>query len=162
MQYFETVEPHDDSNKIAVDSTEDSEIQKGDENISDSIVEKKEEIEVSRLVKKVFFQFDSVDIQSDYFTELNDIAGQLDASPETSALIIGYSDNIGDDEYNLALSMKRARAVVSYLARQDISTDRLSMDGRGVHSSEEQSESNAEKMHPDMSRMVEIYFIPPN
>ena len=63
--------------------------------------------------------------------------------------------------------MKRARAVVSYLARQDISTDRLSMDGRGVHSSEEQSsevqsESNAEKMLPDMSRMVEIYFIPPN
>ena len=56
--------------------------------------------------------------------------------------------------------MKRARAVASYLASQDISTDRLRTDGRGVHPVEKKSESNIEETVSDFSRMVEIYLIP--
>ena len=121
---------------------------------------KEQVMEENRPVIKLFFKFDSVDIQADYLTELKEIAGQLDASPESSALIIGYSDNVGDEKYNLNLSMKRARAVASYLASQDISTDRLRTDGRGVHPVEKRSESNSEETVSDFSRMVEIYLIP--
>jgi len=127
----------------------------------DIITEKEQEREADRPVKKVFFQFDSADIQSDYYTGLNEITGLLDASPETSALIIGYSDSVGKKDYNLGLSMKRARTVASYLASQGISTDRLRADGRGIHHSETRPESNTENMVPYLGRVVEIYFIPP-
>jgi len=147
--------------KIDEQSADVSVIQKDDQYTSDNMAVKEQVMEENWLVKKLFFKFDSVDIQADDLIELRDIAGQLDASPESSALIIGYSDNVGDEKYNLNLSMKRARAVASYLASQDISTDRLRTDGRGVHPVEKKSESNSEETVSDFSRMVEIYLIPP-
>ncbi len=147
--------------KIDEQSADVNVIQKDDQYTSDNMAVKEQVMEENRPVKKLFFKFDSVDIQADYLTELREIAGQLDASPESSALIIGYSDNVGDEKYNLNLSMKRARAVASYLASQDISTDRLRTDGRGVHPVEKKSESNSEETVSDFSRMVEIYLIPP-
>jgi OOP family OmpA-OmpF porin len=134
--------------------------QKDDEETSDDTAVKEQVTGVERPVKKLFFKFDSVDIETDYLAELKEVAGQLDASPETSALIIGYSDNVGDKNYNLTLSMKRARAVASFLASQDISTNRLRTDGRGIYPGEIRSESNSEETVSDLSRMVEIYLIP--
>ena len=148
-------------NATTISSAADHGTQQDVEQAQDTITDKGKETEENRLVKKVFFQFDSVDIQSDYYSELNETAEQLGASPELSALIIGYSDNIGDKEYNLNLSFKRARVVASYLASQGISTDRLLTDGRGIRISEGGSESSEETMDPDLSRLVEIYFIPP-
>jgi putative secretion ATPase (PEP-CTERM system associated) len=148
-------------NRTAGSSAADQGTQQDDELTVDNIAEKGKEIEKNRLVKKVFFQFDSVAIQSDYYSELKEIAEQLDASPEISALVIGYSDNIGDEEYNLELSTKRARVVASYLASQGVSTDRLRTDGRGIRVSQAEAESSQETMDPDLSRMVEIYFISP-
>ena len=87
--------------KIDEQSADVNVIQKDDQYTSDNMAVKEQVMEVNRPVKKLFFKFDSVDIQADYLTELKGIAGQLDASPETSALIIGYSDKIGDEEYNL-------------------------------------------------------------
>jgi len=146
--------------KITGQSSADYGIQEEDEHTPDNIAEK--EIKEDRPVKKLFFQFNSADIQSDYFTELNEIAGLLEASPRTSALIIGYSDKIGDEEYNRGLSKKRAHKVASYLASLGISTDRLRTDGRGIYPAEPGAEeSNTEKIVPVLSRMVEIYFTPP-
>jgi outer membrane protein OmpA-like peptidoglycan-associated protein len=147
--------------RTAGSSATDQGTQQGDELSLHNIAEKGKEIEENRLVKKVFFQFDSVAIQSDYYSELNEIARQLDSSPEILALIIGYSDNIGDEEYNLELSTKRARVVASYLASRGVSTDRLRADGRGIRVTEAGAESSQETIDPDLSRMVEIYFIPP-
>jgi outer membrane protein OmpA-like peptidoglycan-associated protein len=146
--------------KIAEQSSADYGVQE-EEYTPDNTAEKEKEIKEDRPVKKLFFQFNSADIQSDYFTELNEIAGLLEASPKTSALIIGYSDKIGNEEYNLGLSKKRAHKVASYLASQGISTDRLLTDGRGIYPDEPGPESNTEKIVPVMSRMVEIYFTPP-
>ena len=152
---------HAESTVITGQSAADYGIQGDDTPAPGIVTEKVQEKKADRPVKKVYFQFDSADIQSDYYTELNEITGLLDASPETSALIIGYSDNVGKKEYNLDLSMKRARTVASYLASQGISTDRLRTDGRGIHLSEARSKSSTENILPYLNRVVEIYFISP-
>ena len=159
IQQVENDELGVEPDKIDEQSADVNVNQKDDEEPSDNTAVK-EQVTGGEPVKKLFFKFDSVDIETDYLAELKEVAGQLDASPETSALIIGYSDNVGDKNYNLTLSMKRARAVASFLASQDISTNRLRTDGRGIYPGEIGSESNSEETVSDLSRMVEIYLIP--
>ena len=43
----------------------------------------------------------------------------------------GYTDSTGTDEYNLALSEKRALSVVNYLIKKGISAERLKYKGYG-------------------------------
>jgi outer membrane protein OmpA-like peptidoglycan-associated protein len=43
----------------------------------------------------------------------------------------GYTDSTGTEQYNMALSEKRALSVVNYLIKKGISTDRLKYKGYG-------------------------------
>lgn len=45
--------------------------------------------------------------------------------------IQGHTDNVGTDEYNNPLSMKRAHAVLKYLSAKGISEERLRAKGYG-------------------------------
>ncbi|GAB3021954.1 hypothetical protein GCM10027284_46810 [Cyclobacterium sediminis] len=45
--------------------------------------------------------------------------------------IEGYTDDIGDDDYNLELSKKRAESVYNYLIQNEIVAERLNFNGFG-------------------------------
>ena len=130
-------------------------------NGNDKDSEKDESVEMNHLVNKIFFEFDSVEISPDYIDDLNNTAAQLHTSADIKALIIGYSDSVGDKEYNLDLSMKRANAVASYLGSQGVPADRLDTDGRGIRHTELELDSMTDSMTPNMYRLVEIYLIEP-
>jgi outer membrane protein OmpA-like peptidoglycan-associated protein len=55
----------------------------------------------------------------------------LNAYPNRTATIEGYTDNVGTDDYNLGLSQRRADSVKSYLTRQGIEPVRLTSAGKG-------------------------------
>lgn len=48
-----------------------------------------------------------------------------------SALVIGYTDRIGSDKYNQALSEKRAKTVADYMVSKGFPADKVSVEGRG-------------------------------
>jgi outer membrane protein OmpA-like peptidoglycan-associated protein len=62
---------------------------------------------------------------------MNRLATFLNANPQTRSIIEGHTDSRGSDEYNEALSERRARAVTTELMSRGISADQLQTLGRG-------------------------------
>ncbi|TVQ39287.1 MAG: OmpA family protein [Wenzhouxiangella sp.] len=84
-------------------------------------------------VRDILFEFDSAEIIEESADALSTIAEVLDQNSELDLLIVGHTDNVGDFEYNLNLSMQRARAVAAWLEqRYDIDGERLQAAGAGM------------------------------
>lgn len=63
---------------------------------------------------------------------LDSAALKIKQDPDAKAVIIGYTDCLGTDKYNLDLSQKRAKAVKDYLVgRHGIDPSRMVTEGRG-------------------------------
>jgi len=62
---------------------------------------------------------------------LDRLAGYLTARPQTKVLIEGHTDSRGSEEYNEALSQRRADAVEKALVVRGVSADAISTFGRG-------------------------------
>jgi outer membrane protein OmpA-like peptidoglycan-associated protein len=62
---------------------------------------------------------------------LNKLVAFLNRYPERSAVIEGYTDSVGGEDYNLGLSQRRAEAVKTYLVSQGIAAARLEAAGKG-------------------------------
>ncbi len=84
-------------------------------------------------VRDILFEFDSAAIIDESADALATIADVLEDNAELDLLIVGHTDNVGDFEYNLNLSMERAQAVASWLEDQHgIDGDRLQSAGAGM------------------------------
>ena len=75
---------------------------------------------------RVFFGYDSSDLDSDALELLQDQVAWLKQNSGVSVTIEGHCDERGTREYNLALGEKRAQAVKNYLISLGISSDRVS------------------------------------
>jgi outer membrane protein OmpA-like peptidoglycan-associated protein len=63
---------------------------------------------------------------------LNQIAAILHKNPDWKLSVSGYTDNIGDDAFNLDLSKRRAAAVKdSLVAKYKATAENLTTDGYG-------------------------------
>lgn len=77
------------------------------------------------------FEFDKAEIIMPS-PKLDDIAAALQADPSiTDVDITGYTDRLGSEKYNLALSERRANAVRDYLVSKGIDANRLKAYGKG-------------------------------
>lgn len=63
--------------------------------------------------------------------DLSSLSGQLSQYDSGSIRIIGHTDSRGSEEYNQALSEKRAQAVADYLVGKGVSPERLTVEGMG-------------------------------
>ncbi|WP_448950561.1 OmpA family protein [Labrys neptuniae] len=79
----------------------------------------------------VLFDFDKADIRADAKPVLARLVEVLIAFPKAPVAIAGHTDAKGEDDYNLALSERRAASVKAYLARNKVSPARLSTAGFG-------------------------------
>ena len=75
---------------------------------------------------RVFFGYDSSDLDSDALELLQDQVAWLKQNSDVSITIEGHCDERGTREYNLALGEKRAQAVKNYLIGLGINPDRVS------------------------------------
>jgi outer membrane protein OmpA-like peptidoglycan-associated protein len=79
----------------------------------------------------VLFESGRADLKTSAAGNLNKLAGFLNKYPSRSVTIEGYTDSVGSEDYNQALSQRRADSVRSYLVRQGIASGRLSASGMG-------------------------------
>jgi len=84
------------------------------------------------LDEKVRFEFDQARVEDSYKQLLDSIVTALTTYPDHVLLIKGHADYIGSEEYNQALSERRAEAVKEYLVSQGVQNpDRLVTRGYG-------------------------------
>jgi outer membrane protein OmpA-like peptidoglycan-associated protein len=79
----------------------------------------------------LLFAFDSDSIQAAAGTNLRELASSLQKYPDSQLLIVGHTDNVGDDSYNQALSQRRSNSAATYLATQGVARTRLAATGKG-------------------------------
>ncbi len=75
---------------------------------------------------RVFFGYDSSDLDSDALELLQDQVAWLKQNSNVSVTIEGHCDERGTREYNLALGERRANAARDYLMTYGISGKRIS------------------------------------
>jgi OOP family OmpA-OmpF porin len=77
-------------------------------------------------VGDVLFGFNQTDIMSQYMADLDQLGMFLKKNPNAYALLVGYTDSIGPEEYNLGLSNRRADSVAAYLmSSQGVKQDQI-------------------------------------
>jgi OOP family OmpA-OmpF porin len=88
-----------------------------------------------RLCMSLLLNFDtnSYQVKEEYKPEIGKVADYMKQYPETTAVIEGYTDSVGNADYNMKLSQQRAEAVVNSLVNDfGIAKSRLSAKGYGA------------------------------
>ncbi len=81
--------------------------------------------------EKILFAFSSAELGDAAKTNLNNLVNVLNKYPNTNIEVQGHTDPRGSEEYNMALSERRAGAVASYLEAQGIVPARVTTKGYG-------------------------------
>jgi outer membrane protein OmpA-like peptidoglycan-associated protein len=76
-------------------------------------------------IPTIYFDFDKAMLRSVHKTELERTAIMLKRMPNLMLYIEGHTDQRGDEEYNKKLSERRAEAVMDYLVKRGVETNRL-------------------------------------
>lgn len=82
----------------------------------------------------VFFDFNSSELKSSSYPELNRAVKLMKAVPTMQVEIAGYTDSVGSVEFNKNLSERRAAAVRDYLVKNGIAKKRVAAKGYGEDS----------------------------
>ena len=106
----------------------------------------------------IMFETDSYEIEIEsYVKELGEISQAIAAYPEAQVVIEGHTDDVGDENYNLELSERRAEVVQQYLIDHfQVNPDRLLAIGRGEQSPILPNNSNTNRQR---NRRVDIILL---
>lgn len=109
------------------------------------------------LPQDILFAVNSTEIRSDLRRDLQALAGNLAAYPDTTVQIIGHTDNTGPADYNLDLSQRRARVVGNVLVAAGVAPSRVQTYGRGE---DQPVASNLDPQGQAQNRRVEVILTP--
>jgi outer membrane protein OmpA-like peptidoglycan-associated protein len=79
----------------------------------------------------ITFEFNSTELNATSYEELGRLVKLMKENPSIRIEISAHTDDIGSDAVNIALSEKRAKMVVDYLATQGIKKTSLKSKGYG-------------------------------
>jgi OOP family OmpA-OmpF porin len=99
---------------------------------TDRVVTSTETRIVGLKAENVQFDFNKSDIRPDSNDEIDAVGAFLQKHPAAYVLLVGYTDSVGSEEYNLGLSQRRAESVAGYLVdNHSLSRDRVILNWYG-------------------------------
>jgi outer membrane protein OmpA-like peptidoglycan-associated protein len=110
-----------------------------------------------RMPSGITFAHDDSAVQPQFQPTLNQVASTLAEFPKTYIDVYGHTDSDGTDEYNQALSERRARSVADYLNLHGVQSARIATRGFG------ETQPIATNSTPEgkaQNRRVEIKIVP--
>ncbi|MCH8569696.1 MAG: OmpA family protein [Balneolales bacterium] len=87
---------------------------------------------VIRSLEQVNFAFDRSDLDRDARSKLMQNIERLNRNPNYTVRVEAFTDDVGGDQYNLRLSVRRANAVAEFYRSNGITSDRMTVVGLGV------------------------------
>lgn len=93
--------------------------------------EEKIALEISRQLEGIEFDFDSYVIKPEFYDKLNTAAEIINNQSQKKYLVEGHTDAAGTPEYNQALSVNRAKAVLNYLKGKGVDIQLIKIVGKG-------------------------------
>lgn len=112
--------------------------------------------DVTIVLNNIFFDFDKSILKAESGPELDRMIDLLNDKSAMEIEIIGHTDNVGPDAYNMALSERRAKTVVAYLIRRGIAKERLAVQFFGETKPLETNETNEGR---EKNRRVEFKIL---
>lgn len=106
---------------------------------------------------KAMFDSSSTRLQTDGQEMLQEMAALANAYPQHNLLLVGHSDNTGDEARNLYLSEQRAMVVRDWLMQQHINPERMTIRAAGTT---EPIASNDTPLGRQQNRRVEMLVLP--
>ena len=82
-------------------------------------------------ISNIEFAFNSAELKGEAFSILDRASQILNRYRNYRVMVEGHTDDIGEDEFNLRLSERRAKAVMDYLIESGVDAERLSFRGMG-------------------------------
>lgn len=79
----------------------------------------------------IHFAFDRAELTDSARAVLDDKIALFRANPSMSIVMVGYTDLIGSDAYNMALGSRRAMAAKSYIVSRGIAAHRVIIESKG-------------------------------
>ena len=105
----------------------------------------------------ITFALNSADLNQQFFNALDGVSMVLKEYDKTVIEVAGHTDSSGSDQYNQALSERRAQAVAGYLGSHGVKTQRLITIGAGeAHP----VASNDTEQGRSQNRRVELTIVP--
>lgn len=83
------------------------------------------------VIDNIFYDFDKATLRPESKEALDEMAQVMRDNPNITIEMASHTDRKGSDEYNLALSERRAKSVIDYLISVGIAADRLQHVGYG-------------------------------
>lgn len=112
-------------------------------------------------IDNIYFDFDKASIKAESYPILDNIASFLKDNPAARIELSAHTDAVGNDNYNLQLSKKRAQSCYDYLVSKGIETSRLVPVGYGekkLLNACKKKDDCPEEQHA-INRRVEVKFL---
>ena len=100
------------------------------------------------------FDFDKSDINPEAYPMLGEAVKILEKNPSMGVTLQGYTDNVGNEYYNIGLSLRRANAIKAYFIEKGIAKNRLVTEGFGSKNPVAMNDSETGR---SLNRRVEIH-----
>ncbi len=103
----------------------------------------------------IYFHWEKYDLDEHYYPFLNSVAAIMKVNSSMKLMINGFTDNMGENDYNKNLSEMRAKSVANYLFHLGVKRSRIKYKGLGA--SQFIAPNDGENNH--RNRRVEVLFV---
>jgi outer membrane protein OmpA-like peptidoglycan-associated protein len=107
--------------------------------------------------RKVLFDFNKATLKPAAISQLAAVLQVLREQPGLQVQIVGHTDSVGSDAYNMGLSQRRADSVANYLAQNGVPRQSIRTEAQGER---QPVASNANAQGRAQNRRVEITLSP--
>jgi outer membrane protein OmpA-like peptidoglycan-associated protein len=107
--------------------------------------------------RKVLFDFNKAVLKPEARAQLEGVLQALKEQPSLQVQVVGHTDGVGSDAYNMKLSQRRAESVADFLIKNGSRKENLQVDWKGKR---EPIASNANAEGRAQNRRVEITLSP--